>query len=39
MGSMNAQMDPQAMQKTLQNFEKESMKMDMTEEMSEFLIR
>lgn len=34
MGAVNKQMNPQDIQKTLQNFEKESMKMDMSEEMS-----
>ncbi|WP_395241702.1 Snf7 family protein, partial [Salmonella sp. s51933] len=35
MGAVNKQMDPQAIQKTLQDFEKESMKMDMSEELME----
>jgi hypothetical protein len=30
---MNAQVNPQALQKTLQNFEMESAKMDMKEEI------
>jgi hypothetical protein len=34
MGAVNKQMNPQDIQRTLQNFEKESMKMDMSEEMS-----
>ncbi|EDO42022.1 predicted protein [Nematostella vectensis] len=33
MGAMNKQMDPASLQKTLQNFERESAKMDMNEEM------
>ena len=35
MGAVNKQMNPQAMQKTLKDFERESMKMDMSEELSE----
>ena len=34
MGSVNAQMNPAQLQSTLQNFEMESSKMDMKEEMS-----
>ena len=37
MGAVNKQMNPQDMQRTLQNFEKESMKMDMSEEMSKII--
>ena len=33
MGAVNKKMNPQDIQRTLQNFEKESMKMDMSEEM------
>jgi len=33
MGAMNKQVDPQQLSKTLQDFERESAKMDMTEEM------
>lgn len=36
MGSVNAQMNPAQLQQTLQNFEMESSKMDMKEEMSKF---
>ena len=36
MGSVNAQMNPAQLQSTLQNFEMESSKMDMKEEMSKF---
>ena len=35
MGSVNAQMNPAQLQNTLKNFEMESTKMDMKEEMSE----
>ena len=38
MGSVNAQMNPAQLQNTLKNFEMESTKMDMKEEMSEFII-
>ena len=38
MGSVNAQMNPAQLQGTLQNFEMESSKMDMKEEMSKFSI-
>ena len=34
MGSVNAQMNPAQLQNTLKNFEMESSKMDMKEEMS-----
>lgn len=34
MGAVNKQMNPQDLQRTMHNFEKESMKMDMSEEMS-----
>ena len=37
MGSVNAQMNPAQLQNTLQNFEMESSKMDMKEEMSKFI--
>lgn len=36
MGSVNAQMNPTQLQNTLKNFEMESSKMDMKEEMSKF---
>lgn len=39
MGAVNKQMNPQDIQRTLQNFEKESMKMDMSEEMSKNVLR
>lgn len=39
MSSMNAQVNPQALQKTLQNFEMESAKMDMKEEMCKYSVR
>ena len=35
MGEVNKQVNPQDIQKTLHNLEKESMKMDMSEELSE----
>ena len=35
MGSVNAQMNPTQLQDTLKNFEMESTKMDMKEDMSE----
>jgi len=38
MGSVNAQMNPAQLQGTLQNFEMESSKMDMKEEMSKLTI-
>ena len=38
MGSVNAQMNPAQLQNTLKNFEMESTKMDMKEEMSEFIV-
>ena len=38
MGSVNAQMNPAQLQGTLQNFEMESSKMDMKEEMSELTL-
>lgn len=38
MGSVNAQMNPAQLQSTLQNFEMESSKMDMKEEMSKFTL-
>ena len=34
MGEMNKQISPEDLARTLQNFEKESAKMDMSEEMS-----
>ena len=34
MASVNATVDPQGLQKTLKNFEMESAKMEMSEEMS-----
>ena len=37
MQEMNKVMDPQKTAAMMQNFQKESMKMDMTEEMSMFL--
>lgn len=37
MGAMNAQISPQAMQQTLQQFEMESAKMEMKEEMSKLI--
>jgi len=38
MGSVNAQMNPAQLQNTLQNFEMESSKMDMKEEMSKLTL-
>lgn len=38
MGSVNAQMNPAQLQGTLQNFEMESSKMDMKEEMSKLTL-
>jgi len=38
MGSVNAQMNPGQLQNTLQNFEMESSKMDMKEEMSKLTL-
>lgn len=38
MGSVNAQMNPAQLQSTLQNFEMESSKMDMKEEMSKLTL-
>ncbi len=38
MGEMNKQVSPQELAATLQNFEKESAKMDMSEEMSKWMI-
>lgn len=35
---MNAQMNPQQLQQTLQNFERESAKMDLSEEISKSII-
>lgn len=36
MQAVNKKMDPQKTLQTMQNFQKENMKMEMTEEMSEF---
>ena len=38
MAAVNAQMSPQAMQQTLQQFEMESAKMEMKEEMSKLIL-
>jgi len=38
MGSVNVQMNPAQLQNTLQNFEMESSKMDMKEEMSKLTL-
>lgn len=38
MAGMNAQMNPQQLQQTLQNFERESAKMDLSEEISKSII-
>ena len=37
MASVNKLMDPQQTARTMQEFERENMKMEMTEEMSEYL--
>jgi site-specific recombinase XerD len=39
MGKVNAQLKPQQIMKTMQDFEKENTMMAMKEEMSPFLIR
>jgi hypothetical protein len=39
MGKVNAQLKPQQIMKTMQDFEKENTMMSMKEEMSPFLIR
>lgn len=39
MGTVNAQMNPQQVAQTMQAFERESAKMEMSEEMSEFFLR
>lgn len=36
MQAVNKKMDPQKTLQTMQNFQKENMKMEMTEEMSKF---
>ena len=36
MSSMNKLMDPQQTARTMQEFERQNMKMEMTEEMSEY---
>lgn len=39
MQAVNKKMDPQKTLQTMQNFQKENMKMEMTEEMSKLITR